>query len=183
MSSAAVTAQLAAAGPVQAVKIGMLGSAQVIGAVNAWLADFHGPIVIDPVLSATAGGSLLSPEALPLLETLLRKATLVTPNLPELAVLGGESWLQDHPGAVLVKGGHGSGDSLTDRLVHLGQERTWRHRRVPGEHRGTGCRLASAIAARLALGQDLSVAVQGGIAWLQGWLKTPPDPASLGWVE
>jgi len=157
-------AQLDQAGDVQAVKIGMLGSLDAAALVAAWLARRSLPVVIDPVLGASAGGALGSPAAL---VPLLALATLVTPNLPELEALGGVGWLSRHPGAVLVKGGHGHGETLEDHLFGAGQARVWRHPRVAGVHRGTGCRLASAIAARLALGDPLTDAVDGGIRWLQ----------------
>jgi hydroxymethylpyrimidine/phosphomethylpyrimidine kinase len=160
----ALAAQLDLAGPVQAVKIGMLGSLAVAAQVAAWLARRSLPVVIDPVLGASAGGALGSPAAL---APLLALATLVTPNLPELEALGGVAWLSRHPGAVLVKGGHGHGDALEDHLFGAGPAQVWRHPRLPGVHRGTGCRLASAIAARLALGDPLPQAVDTGIRWLQ----------------
>ncbi len=163
----AVSDQIAAAGPVDAVKIGMLANREILHAVRLGLEHFHGPIVVDPVLSASAGGGLLAPDAMEELQRLLPRAALVTPNLSEMAALGGESWLQEHPGAVLIKGGHGTGDQLEDRLRGVGPVRTWCHPRLPGEHRGTGCRLASAIAAHLARGCLIPEAVDGGIRWLQ----------------
>ncbi len=163
----ALSAQLAAAAPVHAVKVGMLGTATAVGIVHRWLRDFDGPVVVDPVLSASTGGSLLGAQGLPALLALLRDATLVTPNLPELAALGGEAWLAEHPGAVLIKGGHGDGPTLVDRLVGAGPPVQWSHPRQGGQHRGTGCRLASAIAGQLALGLGLGDAVGRSIRWLQ----------------
>lgn len=178
--AAGIIAQLRAAPPVDAVKIGMLGSAAAIHALRGWLQDFPGPVVIDPVLGASAGGGLLPSADRPALLGLIAGATLVTPNLPELTTLGGDRWLAGHPGAVLIKGGHGDGASLRDRLVGCGPERAWQHRRLPGTHRGTGCRLASAIAARLAWGDGLEDAVDAGIRWLQTVLaaqETGPGPS------
>ncbi len=167
VSPLALSSQLDRAGTVQAVKIGMLGSPEAVQVVADWLAECPAPVVLDPVMAASAGGILGTPASM---APLLALATLVTPNLPELRALGGDAWLAAHGGAVLIKGGHGVGDTLVDRLVGAGAERRWTHPRRPGTHRGTGCRLASAIAARLAQGESLPAAVAGGVGWLQGVL-------------
>ncbi len=177
MPGAGLLAQLEAAGSVDAVKVGMLGSAEAVQAVEGWLAARPElPVVVDPVLGASGGGDLLDPGALDALRQLLRRATLVTPNLPELETLGGEAWLADQPGAVLVKGGHGPGQTLVDRLVGAGTDREWRHQRLPGAHRGTGCRLASAVAAGLARGRPCPEAVDAAIRWLQQALRATRGP-------
>jgi len=167
----AVRAQIQAAGPVEAVKIGMLATASVVEAVTEALAASRAPIVLDPVLEASAGGRLLDAEGLRGLGPLLSRVALVTPNLPELEVLGGEAWARERGGPVLIKGGHGPTAELVDRLVEGVRERRWVHERRPGEHRGTGCRLATAIAARLAGGAGLEDSVDGAIRWLQGDLS------------
>lgn len=154
-----------------AVKTGMLSSP---GAVYAVLEALAGePLVVDPVGSASTGASLLSPAALALLRTrLLPLATVVTPNLAEVATLtgvlvrsedqllaGAEAVLALGPTWVLVTGGHLPGEP-TD-LLYDGTTEIWlRGPRVDTPHtHGTGCTLASAIAAHLALGLDVPQAV------------------------
>lgn len=151
--------------PVDAIKIGMVG-----GVAHAHaLADFleawpdRPPVVLDPVMVAKGGASLLQPEAVRVLrERLVPLATLVTPNLPEAAVLG------DLPGvAVLLKGGHGEGDTVEDVLMQNGEKYHFSNPRIATKNtHGTGCTLSSAIAARLALGDDLQRACGTAIAYV-----------------
>ena len=161
---------------VDAVKIGMLGDADLIAAVAAVLRDVRVPIVLDPVMVAKGGASLIADDAVgALVRYLLPLATIVTPNTPELAALTGTE-IEDEGDAVLAaqellglgaravlaKGGHLAGDSVADLLLELGHEPRWlRGQRIatPNTH-GTGCTLSSAIAARLALGDELTLAVQ-----------------------
>jgi len=172
--------------PVAAVKIGMLGGLEVLRAVSAVLAEKGQgiPVVLDPVLRSTSGYPLLPRPALEaLLNQLLPRISLLTPNLRELELL--ETVVGDLPAhcaaqgvALLVKGGHGSGDVLEDRLLLPdGAVHRFRHPRVdsPNLH-GTGCALASAIAARLARGEPMALAVGGAIAYLQGRIR-----AGRGW--
>ncbi len=151
---------------ISAVKVGMLPSAGAVTAVASALQRYRGPVVVDPVLGDSGGGWTLDEDGIAALRTWLPHVTLVTPNLPELRRLGELSRV-----ARLVKGGHGEGDMLVDRLFANDSEHWWSHPRLPGEHRGTGCRLSSAIACRLALGDDLVDAVQGAIGWLQRELR------------
>ena len=102
---------------VDAVKIGMLGSAAVAHAVADALALVDVPVVLDPVMVATSGGVLADGETVAAMARLMARATLVTPNGPEVAALGGEAALVARCRAVLVKGGHGDGDALVDRLI------------------------------------------------------------------
>ncbi|MEO5324727.1 hydroxymethylpyrimidine/phosphomethylpyrimidine kinase [Mesorhizobium sp. CC13] len=165
------------AGPVAAVKIGMLGTAAAIDAVAAVLASsLPVPVVLDPVLASTSGRSLLDTDAIGALKRkLMPLCRLVTPNLPELALLSGqpvapsqreiirqaEMLLATGVQAVLVKGGHAEGDLSTDLLVTSdGTQHTFEAPRLPGTMRGTGCMLASAVAAKLALGAPLEAAVR-----------------------
>lgn len=170
--------------PVDAVKIGMLSSAEIITMVAGRL-HAHGvkTIVLDTVMLAKSGDPLLRDEAVQaLIEQLLPIATIITPNLPETARLLGQAAVDDTlaaahallelgPGAVLIKGGHGEGDEIEDLLVISGEEmpHRFRHPRLatPNTH-GTGCTLSSAIAAGLAHGLPLPVAVEAAITWLQG---------------
>ena len=134
ISPAVVAQQIAMAredGQVSAVKIGMLGNEPVVSAVADALSGFGGPIVLDPVVAATSGGLLLSEAGIAtMIHRLLPAIALVTPNLPELAVLAvrlgvasGErtetqarALLDSGKAAVLVKGGHGEGQDAVDSL-------------------------------------------------------------------
>jgi hydroxymethylpyrimidine/phosphomethylpyrimidine kinase len=148
-----------------AIKIGMLGGkAQVEAVAEVLEKQPRLPIVVlDPVLCAKGGAVLLEPDAIRCLkERLLPLCTLVTPNLPENEVLG------ELVGAVLLKGGHGEGSELVDRLYVGDQEYCWRHPKVQSRNtHGTGCVLSSAIAARLCRGEELVDAVGGAIAYVQ----------------
>ena len=162
---------------VGAVKIGMLGSAAIIAAVAAGL-DRHGQtrVVLDPVLAATSGERLLANEAIAALrETLLPRALVVTPNLPEAAALLDAPEATDESealrqadrllalgaDAVLMKGGHFRGADSTDILVTgTAAIRVIAERISTRNTHGTGCTLAAAIAAGLAKGQGITEAVR-----------------------
>lgn len=162
---------------VDAVKIGMLASPELIAAVADGLELHHPPfVVLDPVMVATSGDVLLKPEAISSLrDRLFPHATIVTPNLPETeklierpigegrdAVLAAaRELLTLGPGAVLIKGGHGSGAESVDLLLDADGPRWLEARRHPTRNtHGTGCTLSSAIAAGLAKGMDLETAVR-----------------------
>lgn len=167
-----VADQIDIAGAVSAVKIGMLGTAGIVEAVAA--AFPRAPCVLDPVLMSSSGHMLLDDLGVTaLLDRLLPKVDLLTPNVPELAALARrlcvpeddpracvERLLQRGCGAVLVKGGHAEGLSSVDHLyrrdvpvVAFGAPR------IDASLRGTGCRLSSAIAGHIAQGADLVDAV------------------------
>ena len=158
-----------------AVKVGMLGNADIVTAVAAALPPrAQLPLVIDPVLCASSGAALLDAAGRgALLEMLLPGATLITPNIPEAAALLGEpqasgeaqllrqarALLARGAAAVLLKGGHGGGAQSSDLLLMQdGAPRWLRAPRQTGARRGTGCVLASAIAAALASGVELPTA-------------------------
>ncbi|GAB3600804.1 bifunctional hydroxymethylpyrimidine kinase/phosphomethylpyrimidine kinase [Microbacterium tumbae] len=185
--AAFLTAQLDALSDdigIDAVKIGMLANADVIRAVGAWLEAVRPPVVVvDPVMVATSGDRLLDQDAEDALRALLRQAHLVTPNLSELGVLSGrrvESWAEalavarglsaDIGAAVLVKGGHLTGEDAPDALVDAGaglvQEFSGTRIATRNTH-GTGCSLSSAIATLLARGLDPVEAVSSARAWLR----------------
>ena len=159
---------------IRVVKLGMLATTGVIEAVAGMLAA-HGdvPVVLDPVMVATSGAKLLADDALDALRTqLLPLAAIVTPNLPEAELLLGESIgdvaamhracaaLRERGAqAVLLKGGHLlGGDVVVDVFADARGVAEIRHPRLAIEAHGTGCTLASAIAARLALGDALEAA-------------------------
>lgn len=160
-----------------AVKIGMIGSAETAHAVADRLEGLSGiPIVFDPVMVATSGSALADAETIAAFTRLMRFATLTTPNLPELVALGGESAVLGHGCALLVKGGHGTSDLLTDRLIEAdGTETIWQDARIDTPHtHGTGCTLASAIAAGLAQGMRLPDAVSRARAYVRAALSCAP---------
>lgn len=165
-----------AAGDIGAVKIGLLGQPAAVGALLGTLpARDQTPIVLDPVLAASSGGMLLDREGQRALRTeLLPRVTLLTPNIPEAAALlqqpldaAGDlaierleeqayQLLQLGPKAVLLKGGHARGAQVIDILAVQGEPpRHLTAPRIARQRRGTGCSLASAIAAHLAAGRSL----------------------------
>ncbi len=144
---------------VDAVKIGMLGSAEIAATVADYLGALDIPIIFDPVMIASSGAALADAETIAAFDRLCAIATLVTPNLPELDALGGEEF---HTGHVLIKGGHGDGAMLVDRLLLEGKEIAhWQDSRIDSTStHGTGCTLASAIACGLAQGLTLIEAIE-----------------------
>jgi hydroxymethylpyrimidine/phosphomethylpyrimidine kinase len=165
-------------GPISAVKTGVLFSSENILALARFLRENPTPLVIDPVIKASSGFSLLEEGALAVLSReLLPLARLVTPNLNEVEALTGlrprdpeemaqacetiSSW---GPEAVLIKGGHL--EKPFDFLWFRGEIRIFPHDRKP-DRRGTGCALSASIAGRLALGIGLPEAVAWGIDWVQ----------------
>lgn len=146
---------------IDAVKIGMLGSAPVAELVADLIEGLDVPVVFDPVMVATSGAALADGATIAAFERLMQSATLTTPNLPELAALGGEAAMLGRCQAVLIKGGHGEGDRLVDRLVTRdGEVARWEDPRIETCHtHGTGCTLASAIATGLGQGMALESAI------------------------
>ena len=160
---------------VDAVKIGMIGSAETADAVADRLTALRAPIVFDPVMIATSGAVLADPATIAAFERLMRIATLVTPNLPELAALGGEAAVRAFGAALLIKGGHGEGDLVTDRLVARDAETVWTNPRIDTRHaHGTGCTLASGIAIGLGQGMALDAAIDRAIAFVRAALSAAP---------
>lgn len=153
-----------------AIKVGLVPAAVVDVVVEA-LSAVDAPRVLDPVLQASAGGSMAaSADAL----LPLMKACVVTPNGAEYEqLIGGadpQGWLElNGAAAVLRKGGHDDGDQVSDTLWTRDGARAFSRERQPGKDpRGTGCALASAIACGLADGASVGTAVGRGIAWLDG---------------
>ncbi|MEQ1725768.1 MAG: bifunctional hydroxymethylpyrimidine kinase/phosphomethylpyrimidine kinase [Sphingopyxis sp.] len=159
-----------------AVKIGMLGSADTAHAVAEELAGIGVPIIFDPVMVATSGAALADDATIAAFVRLMAIATLVTPNLPELAALGGEAAVLAHGCAVLVKGGHAAGDTITDRLVSVdGPIAEWSDPRIDTTStHGTGCTLASAIACGLGQGMALVDAVARARLFVRLALRDAP---------
>jgi hydroxymethylpyrimidine/phosphomethylpyrimidine kinase len=150
---------------VDAIKIGMIGSAETAAAVAERLSRpdlADAALVFDPVMVATSGSVLADAATIDAFRALLRRATVATPNLPELKALGGEEAVLAHGCSLLVKGGHGAGETVTDRLLEPGEGEVarWEAPRIDTPHsHGTGCTLASAIACGLAEGMPLEPAI------------------------
>lgn len=162
---------------VDAVKIGMIGSAETAAAVADRLAELANvPIVFDPVMVSTSGSALADDATIAAFERLMAIATLVTPNIPELAALGGEEIAVRFGTHVLAKGGHGEGPMLTDRLIGpQGVRKAWSNARIETPHtHGTGCTLASAIATGLGQGADLVDAIERGRKYVREALALAP---------
>ena len=173
------------------IKTGMIHSAPIIEAV-ADAAGRHGegiPLVVDPVLVAKGGASLLEASAMRALETaLIGRADLVTPNIPEAERLTGltiatvddmaraaERIRELGSKAVLVKGGHLESDEITDLLSHPGGIERFHAHRIESRHtHGTGCTLASAIATGLAQGMGLVDAVTRARRYLRSAIESAP---------
>jgi len=149
---------------VAAFKVGVLGSAENVRAVAA-IAAAHArvPLVLDPVLASGRGDPLANDAVLKaLLELLVPRATVVTPNTVEAARLGGAKRLLELGCRyVLVTGTHEPGAEVSNKLYDSGglvREDRWQ--RLPGSYHGSGCTLASAIAAQLAKGRDVPEAAR-----------------------
>ncbi len=165
---------------VNAVKIGMLGNVETVKIVAEKMRKYKPAfIVLDTVMLAKSGDALLNNDAVNVLVTeLIPLATMITPNLPEAAVLLGEDIVDTEDAArrlrclgaksVLLKGGHGIGEILQDYLVTEDEELTiFSNQRINTKNtHGTGCTLSSSIAARLAQGDDIVTAVGNSISWL-----------------
>ncbi|MCB2108471.1 MAG: bifunctional hydroxymethylpyrimidine kinase/phosphomethylpyrimidine kinase [Rhodobacteraceae bacterium] len=173
------------------IKTGMLGSAAVIDAVaesiSRCAADI--PLVVDPVMRAKGGHALLPEDAASLLVSkLVRRARIVTPNLPEAEVLTGRviKTVADMDAAipalralgaeaVLLKGGHLEGDDVVDLLISADNVVRLSDRRIATRStHGTGCTLASAIAAGLATGAPLEQAVVRARRYVRQAILTAP---------
>ncbi|WP_414040523.1 bifunctional hydroxymethylpyrimidine kinase/phosphomethylpyrimidine kinase [Acidithiobacillus sp. M4-SHS-6] len=168
--------------PVRVIKIGMLGSAEMVCALADWLEQYPDiPVVLDPVMAAGGGSSLaLAGLREALIHKLLPKITILTPNAPEALLLAAASdlesagvWLnrQGVPW-VLITGGHGDTPELENRLYH--QERLQQifyQQWLPQHYHGSGCTLASAIAAGLAKGIELRQAVQEALDFTHAALR------------
>jgi len=163
---------------VDAVKIGMLGRADLADAVHDLLLTLPRdvPVVFDPVMIATSGGALAEKGTTEAMQRLLSLATVVTPNLPELEALGGEAAVSAKASGVLVKGGHAEGDTIIDRLVFRdGEVARWTDSRIhTTSTHGTGCTLASAIATGLGQGMALEVAIDRARRFVRGALHAAP---------
>lgn len=173
------------------IKAGMLHNTAVIETVVDVLeaTAAHIPLVVDPVMYAKGGDSLLDPTAKETIrQRLLPKAALITPNVREAEALSGlairefadlveaaQQLLKLGPAAVLVKGGHLPGEMVSDYLVWPNGEKTFTGPRLPSRNtHGAGCTLASAIAAGLAQGLEISAAVGRALIYVREAIRTAP---------
>jgi hydroxymethylpyrimidine/phosphomethylpyrimidine kinase len=125
---------------------------------------------------ATSGAVLADEATIAAFDRLMRLATLVTPNLPELAALGGEAAILATGASLLVKGGHADGDTVVDRLIGTqGEVARWSNARIDTrDTHGTGCTLASAIAVGLGQQLTLAAAIERAIAFVRVSLAAAP---------
>lgn len=175
-----------------AIKIGMLGSAEIARAVAGVIAELAPgtPVVVDPVMVATSGAPLADEDVVEALKKLFFPgATLITPNFPEAERLcgfvlhagddllhAGETLLSLGPNAVLLKGGHGGSETVTDLLfMPDAGPRAYIAKRVDTRHtHGTGCTLSTAIACGLGEGMVLGDAIQRAHDFVQKAIRTAP---------
>ncbi|MGX7951625.1 bifunctional hydroxymethylpyrimidine kinase/phosphomethylpyrimidine kinase [Tsuneonella sp. HG249] len=176
---------------VDSIKIGMLHDIEIIEAVAGSLSSVTVPIVLDPVMIATSGAPLIAEEAIAAMkERLFRRATVITPNLPELEhlarrtlrdtdqITGAALALAEEFGChVLAKGGHTEDARVIDLLVGPGDTRAvaFDDPRIDTRHtHGTGCTLSAAIATLLGYGQPLEHAVRIGRQFTRRAIQAAP---------
>ncbi len=175
---------------VDVVKTGMLHDAAVTETVLAVLDDaaFGGDLVVDPVMVSTSGSLLLETDAVEALKQLIAHSSLVTPNVPEAQALTGRSIedtddmraaaadiLEIGAEAVLIKGGHLTGPQVTDLLLSARGEWRITSDRIDTRHtHGTGCTLASAVAAGLSVGKSLEGAFEAAQTFVHAAIKMAP---------
>ena len=172
-----------------AIKIGMLGSPEIALRLAERLDTFSGAIVFDPVMVATSGSALADDATIGAFSSLMQIATVVTPNLPELAALTGREGIgpdevfeaarqlaEEQDTIVLAKGGHGDGDQVIDYVVSSsGKIASFGHARIDTQHtHGTGCTLSSALATMLAHGQPLTHAIRIARAFTRVAIEQAP---------
>ena len=173
------------------IKTGMLHNAEVIRTISNTLENLgdSSTLVIDPVMVAKGGHSLLQTSAIDALKIeLIPKAHVLTPNIPEAEVLAGieitsvddmrragEYLLDMGPKSVLIKGGHLKDDTLTDILLTQSEEKLYSSPRLKTVHtHGTGCTLASAIAAGIAQGLEVQIATERARKYVFEAIRTAP---------
>ncbi len=173
---------------VDAVKLGMLGQAATVRQVTGWLRTRpHGPVILDPVMVATSGDSLLDPDATEALLELAAVVDVITPNIPELAVLCGEQpaptfdmaieqatrFAADVGTTVIVKGGHLTGPQADNAVVFPdGRVHMVANPRVNTTNsHGTGCSLSAALATRMGAGDPVDKALDWSTRWLNEALR------------
>jgi hydroxymethylpyrimidine/phosphomethylpyrimidine kinase len=162
---------------VDAVKIGMIGSADTAEAVAEYLKQLSVPIIFDPVMVATSGATLADARTISVFQKLMAMASIVTPNILEMNALGGVAPILRHGCHLLMKGGHGEGDEIVDQLLSpSGQISEWRNERIDSNStHGTGCTLASAVATGMGQGMSAEDAVSRGIDFVRAAILAAPN--------
>ncbi len=177
--------------PPRATKTGMLATTALVETVAGAVEDHSlSALVVDPVMVASSGARLLDEDAVDAVrKRLLPLAALVTPNLPEAAILTGRDVRSEADQreaarrlvelgarAALVKGGHGEGDDLVDLFWDGRNERVWRRQRLSTRNtHGTGCTLSAAVAAGLARGDTLEEAVDRALGFVARAIASAPS--------
>jgi hydroxymethylpyrimidine/phosphomethylpyrimidine kinase len=165
---------------IAAIKIGITGSQDNVVVIGETIKRLRQerpdlPVVLDPVLASGHGDALAREDAVAMMRPLRSLATLITPNLPEaMRLCDGETSLAAQASKllhttphVLIKGGHGEGDEVINTWFSVSHEQTWRWPRLSGSFHGSGCTLASAIAACLATELDMQQALSTSQRWVQ----------------
>lgn len=169
--------------PVAVIKLGLLGSADMVLALRALLARHAAiPVVLDPVLKAGGGAALADQALVTALMDLLPVATVITPNLAEARQLAhpaktraacADALLAQGARQVLITGGdEPDADSVLNTLHGAQGIQTWNWPRLPHRYHGSGCTLAASLAARLALGEPLAQAAETAQRYTWGTLQT-----------
>lgn len=164
---------------IDAVKMGALGNAAVVEVLVEFLRSQPPcPLVLDPVIKAAGGGDLADDALIQSMrDRLFRLATVITPNGPELSILGGAddaavaagNLIRNGCAAVLATGGHGEGPTITNTLFRRDLPATsWSLPRRGGEYHGSGCTLAAALSANLARRQSLTDAIDSAQTYVSG---------------
>ena len=175
-----VNALLAHGTVIDAIKIGIVGSVTNALAIADAIMQLKSlnptlPVVLDPVLASGHGDVLTRGDAVQAIAPLRILATIILPNLPEARALcdgvdqldvQAKRLLQDSPN-VMIKGGHGEGNEIINTWFHGSNQREWRWPRLSGDYHGSGCTLASAIAARLAQGIAMESALDAAQNYTQ----------------
>lgn len=161
---------------VDAIKIGMLGSAEIGHAIADLLEGLGLPVVFDPVMVATSGSALADGPTIAAFERLMALATVTTPNVAELAALGGPEAMAARGIVYLAKGGDAQGAEVEDRLFRPDEPvRVWSAPRIATRHtHGTGCTLSSAIATLLGKGLPLEDAIAEARQFVRAALEAAP---------
>ena len=183
----------------RALKTGMLLNTEIVEAVAQFIKSTKIPSVVDPVMVASSGACLLSPDAVEAVKKrLIPSASLVTPNLDEASILLGKTVTGGSNCEIearelaklygvpfLLKGGHAQGDELIDVLAWPdGKTFVLKAKRIKEiDTHGSGCTLSAAITAHLALGKDLQSAVVAGHAYLQSGMTSPISVAGLKHIK
>lgn len=161
---------------VDAVKIGMLGSADIGHMVADRLEELNVPVVFDPVMISTAGSILADADTVAAFERLMKIACLTTPNYDELKALGGDEALVSRGIPFIAKGGDAPGEVVVDRLFIPGTEtQIWTAPRIVTRHsHGTGCTLSSAIATMLGQGATMVKSIEQARIFVRAALLAAP---------